>query len=1118
MFFRALRCQASVTRLAACVLTALAAALTAAPASAQLPQTRIFSIFPAGGQAGQSVEVKITNGKDLDELKALQFNHAGITAALKMQDVRGKQKPVDNTFNVAIAGNVPPGRYELRAVGMFGVSNPRTFVVSNRPEALEKEPNNTIEQAAPIELNTIVNGEINGATDVDVFKFKGTKGQRVLATARADRIDSRLTAVVEVLDANFRRLGFSKEQVREDPLVDVTLPADGEYTVQIRDFTYQGGVEYFYRLTVGTQPHIDYIMPPAGPPGSTNTYTIYGRNLPGGQPAGVSLGGRPLEKIQKQIALPAEASTLETTMHLAPHEAAVDGVSFQLDSPAGRSNERLVHLSTAPVVLEKEPNDEPAQAQIVTPPVEIAGQFLQRGDVDLVQFDAKVQDVYFIEVFGQRISSPVDPVLVVERITKDDKGVEKTQRITLMDDVATMLAQNVFDTRTDDPVYRFQVPADGTYRVAVRDRYFEARGNPRLIYRLSIRREQPDFRVVAMPVYDVTANRGSEPGAIALRKGDNHTVDVFAFRQDGHDEVIEITAEGLPNGVTTKGAAIGPGDTTAPLIFTAAENAPDWNGAIKIVAKSRNKDLPKARALIAAQAAVKPAADQIPKLEPNVRKAEDVLKQRNQQLEQAKKALAAQPDNQGLKNNVANTQKQVDAATAEVKKQTDLLEAAKKKLADAHAAVKTTQAALDASYKDVTRAVRPATTMWASPLNVPAEARLSETVALSVMTEPAPFQILADVERVEANQGRQILVPVKLIKRNKFDNNVTLTFTGLPRNANIQLQNKPINKGKDSELYRLFVNTNAKVGTYTLYLKSQGQVSYSQNPAQVDRAKAEQAEVKTQLDAATKTNKDATDNLNKAKQQVPKDDAAAKQAVAAQQNVEKQLASAQNALKQAEAELAKLPKEAEAAAKQAAEKKVADAKAQTTKLTTDVETAKKANTAAAEALKKSQEAQKKAAEAAKAAAAALKQVQDVKKVVDKEVTDATNRAKAQNKNYTPPSTPIVITVREAPATLSASVPSGGNLKRGQKLDVKVTVRRINGFAGPVTLTLPLPPDVKGVTAAAVTIPADKNDGVIAIQAAGDATEGQLANMVVRAKMDHKGKAAVDAPINLKISK
>jgi hypothetical protein len=80
------------------------------------------------------------------------------------------------------------------------------------------------------------------------------------------------------------------------------------------------------------------------------------------------------------------------------------------------------------------------------------------------------------------------------------------------------------------------------------------------------------------------------------------------------------------------------------------------------------------------------------------------------------------------------------------------------------------------------------------------------------------------------------------------------------------------------------------------------------------------------------------------------------------------------------------------------------------------------------------------------------------------------------------------------------------------------VKRQNGFAGPVTLTLPLPPGVAGVKAEPVTIPADQTSGVLVVEAAADAPEAGLANMVVRAVAEFDGEAAVDQPVTLKVVK
>jgi hypothetical protein len=146
----------------------------------------------------------------------------------------------------------------------------------------------------------------------------------------------------------------------------------------------------------------------------------------------------------------------------------------------------------------------------------------------------------------------------------------------------------------------------------------------------------------------------------------------------------------------------------------------------------------------------------------------------------------------------------------------------------------------------------------------------------------------------------------------------------------------------------------------------------------------------------------------------------------------------------------------------------------------------------------------KAAAAAKAAA-------------DKKATDTANASKPANINTFFPAAAITITVKQAPGTLALAPANNGGIKRGTNLEVKATITRTNGFTGPVNLSLPLPPNVAGLTAAPVTIPADKNEGVLMITAAGDATTGQLANMVVRASMEFNGQAAIDQPLAINVT-
>lgn len=1101
---------------------ALSVLAVAAPADAQLPQTRLAAVFPPGIKAGTpSLEVVVSNGTDLDELDQMVFSHPGLKAAPKTVDMGGKPTPVANTFMVTADAAVPPGIYEVRVHGLFGLSNPRTFVVGDRDEVQEVEPNNTVETATPLDLNKVVNARSNSATDVDWYKFNATKGQRILAESVASRIDSKMSPVIELYGPNGRRMALARSQVRGDSLLDVTIPADGAYLLKVYDFVYGGSADHFYRLSLGTGPFIDYVFPPSGVAGSNGQYTLYGRNLPGSAPAGVAVEGRPLEKLTVQIPLPADPTTFNPGQNLQPVEAGNDGVFYQFKGATGTSNPVIIRFAAAPVVSEIEPNDVGAKSQKVPVPAEIVGQFQARGDIDFFSFDAKAGEVYYVEAFGERDGTPADPYLTLDRVQKNDKGEETLSRITALDDDATNLLVNVFDTKTDDVIYRFQVPADGEYRVSIRDRYFESRGDARLVYRLAIHKEAPDYRLVALPIMPgATPATGVPSWAMGLRRGDTSSYTILAFRRDGFTGPIDVTIEGLPAGVTTRGATIGLNQNTTQLTLTAAENAAPWSGTVKIVGKARIEDPDKVKAAAAARATIKPLADNIPKLEPAAAKTADDLKKANEALAKAKEAAAKDAANKALQDAAAAAQKVVDAAAVADKTAQDALAAGKKALADAEAATKAADDAVKATAKEAVRPARAATVVWNGAQNVPGVARVSQAIELSVLKEAAPYQVTIAPEafRIEASQGRTILVPVKLIKRNGFDNNVTLTFEGVPPNTNITVENKPINKGKDDELLKVTIAPNAVVGTYNLLLRSQGQVAYVRNPEKLELAKKDQeAAAKVVADTAEALKK-ATADKDAATKKMTDDAEAVKKAVAAKTEAEKKNAAAIEAVKKATEAKEAADKGTDDAAKAAAAKALTDAQAAAKTAADELAVAVKAVTDSEAAAKVSAEAKTKADAAAVEADAKAKAAVAAKTAADTAATNAANAAKPNNINFAAPSESLIIDVRQAPLTLAPNVPGGGAVKRGAKLEVKVAVNRINGFAGPVTLDLAVPPGVVGLKAPQVAVPADQKEGTLVIEAGADATEGQLNNVTIRAAAEFNGKASVDAVIPVKVDK
>ncbi|HKS38745.1 MAG TPA: hypothetical protein VJW76_16240, partial [Verrucomicrobiae bacterium] len=268
---------------------------------AQLPVARLSAVFPPGGKAGTTVEVSLT-GSDLDDATQVLFSHSNIVSKPKLLEATGKADP--NGFSIDVAPDVPPGVYEARAAGRFGVSNPRAFVVGDLPEVTSPATNHTIAAAFAITPGTIVNGRADPSA-VDYFRFAAKKGQRILVECFAREIDSRMDEAMTVCDNNGKEL----ERSRRGNLLDFIAPADGPYILKVHDFIYRGGDDYFYRLTFGAGPHIDCIFPPSGLAGTKSKFDLYGRNLPGGMPStNLFENGKPLEKLTVEIEMPDDST------------------------------------------------------------------------------------------------------------------------------------------------------------------------------------------------------------------------------------------------------------------------------------------------------------------------------------------------------------------------------------------------------------------------------------------------------------------------------------------------------------------------------------------------------------------------------------------------------------------------------------------------------------------------------------------------------------------------------------------------------------------------------------------------------------------------------------------
>lgn len=561
------------SRFAPGVALAILAVVSPVPARAQVPQHRLQSVFPAGGRAGDTVEIALA-GTDMEGVNDLWFDDPN----LRGFHLKG------TTFKVAIAPGAVAGLRDVRAVGPLGVSNPRTFVVGDRPEAREAEPNNRPELANPIALNCVVNGRMDVAADVDCFAFEGRAGQGVFLEVAGLRIDTRIDAGLRVFGPDGRVLADDdSDPFGLDPLVGLALPADGRYVVQLRDVIYAGSADYGYRLTLHDGPHLDGIQPMAAPPGIAMTFTLRGRNL-GGEPApDLVVDGVPLERKTISIVLPADlepdpaAPALDLLLSPA---AGRRGFEFRLPGPSGLSNPVFIAEALDPVLLEQEPNDDDAAAQEVPLPCDVSGTFGAPGDRDVYRFAGRKGDLWWIEASAERLGSPADPAFVLQKVVAE----AAPQDLAFGDDQPDHGTAARFPRATVDVAVRWQVPEDGVYQVVVTDLYGSQRGDPRLSYRLNIRPERPDFRLFVVP------NNPAAPEAVTVRAGGRASASILAQRLDGMNGPIRVEARALPPGVSCEPVIIGSGQVLVPLVFQADDDARPEVGVATLVGRALAPD------------------------------------------------------------------------------------------------------------------------------------------------------------------------------------------------------------------------------------------------------------------------------------------------------------------------------------------------------------------------------------------------------------------------------------------------------------------------------------------------------------------------------------------------
>ncbi|MFM2095124.1 MAG: hypothetical protein RIS70_2248 [Planctomycetota bacterium] len=406
-------------------------------------------------------------------------------------------------LEITVAGTAAPGVYDLRLSNAKGISPPLVVGVDRLPQQAFAPQAPTL----PVAMHGLLAGEQRLQTT-----FAGKKGDRVVADVEAQRLGSGLRPVLRLYDARGVQIAWSPPQpsIAQDARLELTLPSDGNYVLELHDVLYRSPNPAPFRLKIGDLHHADLVFPMGVARGTKASLKLL-----------TSAPGNPT------IEFDATASILGS------------------DLPVQWTAERLltgmqprIAVSDFPEVLEAGNAGTTPQA-VEQVPVGINGLLSAANEEDRYLLTVKPGSRLQFDVVARRAGSALDGVL------------------SILGEQGNGLASNDDRPGTPDPGLDFTVP-EGVTKVMVTLRDLHRRGGPQFLYRIVVRDlGSPDFQIT------LTTDRVHVP------PGGSQVLPIDVQRA-GYDGPIELSVDGLPADVQVDGKLVPAGLSKALLTLTAA--------------------------------------------------------------------------------------------------------------------------------------------------------------------------------------------------------------------------------------------------------------------------------------------------------------------------------------------------------------------------------------------------------------------------------------------------------------------------------------------------------------------------------------------------------------------
>jgi hypothetical protein len=521
-------------RHAACLAAAIW--LTAAGRADAAP--RITNLSLRGLQAG-GITTLVIEGSELAPDPKIY-----LSAPVARQTIKEGATPQRLEVEFLLDGQTPAGIYLLRVASAAGISDAVALGVDNLPQ---------IPFAPQVPPSTVaMSGALSGSTVLSTT-LPGKKDQRLTVEVESRRLGASLDPVIHVYDARGAQVAWSQAlpAIAGDVRTALTLPADGEYRIELHDALYRGGEPGFFRLKIGAFHYADLAYPLAVQRGANATFEFAATDLPPDARAAATWSS---------------IDGLPRRMQPAPWPAAVPLISG--------SRARVLVTDHAEIV-EAPATDKPQE--IPAAPVAINGRIAKRGERDRYRLAVTPGTSLRFDVLARRAGAALDGVLSIQ----NEQGAE--------------LASNDDRPDTSDPGLDFKVP-DGTTAIFVAISDLQSRGGADFVYRISVAPVgQPNFSLsLSAPRYQVPKDGAALARVRVERAGYNGPIQLeFADLPAS----VSITGNEIPAGavealVTLSAPGLSPAQSLTTVLGTSTEPNTTIKRAALIPADVVNKHQP----------------------------------------------------------------------------------------------------------------------------------------------------------------------------------------------------------------------------------------------------------------------------------------------------------------------------------------------------------------------------------------------------------------------------------------------------------------------------------------------------------------------------------------------